>query len=146
MTLSSTFKHFLSMAELHISQILQFLLCIYFLQSKLQCPQVVVADLPKFMALFLILEFAVAQRKPLMKMEIHSYTNQMQYRQQHRLPQTSKLVIIPLLCRDCSVSGRWTHSLLMHFPSLHNVTFHLFRNFTELCTMGEIFIPKTLNL
>lgn len=33
--------------------------------------------LPKTMALFLILEFAVAQRRPLMRMEIHFYTNQM---------------------------------------------------------------------
>jgi len=85
--------------------------------------------LPKIPFLFPILEFAVAQRKPLLGTEIHSYTNQIEQRQQYRLSQMSNAVIVPLLCRDCSLSGRGTDSPLMYFPSLHNVTFHLFRNY-----------------
>lgn len=79
-TLPSTFAHFLSMTELHISEILQYLCFFFFFSAKQAamsprgCGR---SYLPKTMALFLILEFAVAQRRPLMRMEIHFYTNQM---------------------------------------------------------------------
>lgn len=51
----------------------------------------------KFHFHFPLLEFAVAQRKPLLAREIHWCTNQMEQKQHYRLPQMSSAAIIPLL-------------------------------------------------